>query len=348
MTRTPRAAVVILVLLLALLLALPQFAERFYIQLVTKIMVLAIFALSLDLLVGFTGLISFGHAAFFGLGGFTLALAARDLDLTSLWTTLPLALGVAGIAAFLIGWLSIRTSGIYFIMITLAFAQMLFFIFHDNLYFGGSDGMYLNHKPTVEVAGIELANLRNRVEFYYFVLLCLMASYAFLWTVIRSPFGRVIIAIRVNEPRTRALGYPTQRYKLASFVIAGMLAGLAGYLAVAQFGFANPALLGWRESGHVLVIVILGGMGTLFGPVLGAFALVLLEDAVSSLTEHWLLVIGFFVIAVVLFLPSGIASLINGGWRRAAMRSAEAEAQTAAPIATGEVAPGAGEGGTRG
>ena len=132
----------------------PQFAERFYIQLVTKIMIVAIFAMSLDLLVGYTGLVSFGHAAFFGVGGYALAIVARDLDLTSIWTTLPIAIAASGMAALVIGWLSIRTSGVYFIMITLAFAQMLFFVVHDNLALGGSDGMYLDTKPTVSVAGI--------------------------------------------------------------------------------------------------------------------------------------------------------------------------------------------------
>jgi branched-chain amino acid transport system permease protein len=152
--------------------------------------------------------------------------------------------------------------------------------------------------------------------------------------ILRAPFGRVIAAIRVNEPRARALGFPTQRYKLASFVIAGMLAGLAGYLACAQYGVINPAYLSWRESGQALVVVILGGMGTLYGPVLGAFALILLEDFVSSLTEHWLLAIGVFVIAVVLFLPGGIASLIDGRiWRRkapGAEQDVDGEAETAA------------------
>jgi len=331
MTRTPRPVLLLLVAGLVALAIFPQFAERFYLQLVTKIMIVAIFAMSLDLLVGYTGLVSFGHAAFFGIGGYALAIVARDFDLTSLWTTLPVALAASGLAALVIGWLSIRTSGVYFIMITLAFAQMLFFVVHDNLALGGSDGMYLNTKPTVSVAGIDLVNLRNRTEFYYFTLFWLAAAYLFCVMILRSPFGRVIAAIRVNEPRTRALGYPTQRYKLASFVIAGMLGGLAGYLACAQFGFVNPALLSWRESGQALVIVILGGMGTLYGPVLGSFVLILIEDYVSSLTEHWLLAIGFFVIAVVLFLPGGIASLITRAWRR---RAGDDEGEDAAPATT--------------
>ncbi|MGQ0662266.1 MAG: branched-chain amino acid ABC transporter permease [Pseudomonadota bacterium] len=310
---------------LVLLIAFPWVGERYYLQLVTRIMVVAIFALSLDLLVGYTGLVSFGHAAFFGLAGYVLAILARDAGLGSLFLTLPACLAASALAALVIGWFSIRTAGIYFIMITLAFAQMLHFFFNDARGFGGSDGMYINDKPVVALAGIELVNLGDRTQFYYFTLFWLVAAYAFLKTILASPFGRVIAAIRVNEPRTRALGYPTPRYKLASFVIAGTLAGLAGYLNAAQFGYVNPVHLGWRESGHALVIVILGGMGTLFGPVIGAFVLLLLEDLVSSLTEHWLLVMGGFVIAVVLALPDGIAGFARRlrGKRAAAGEPAE-------------------------
>lgn len=310
MTATSRPALIVLGLGLGVLLIFPALADRYYLQLVTKIMLVAIFAISLDLLVGYVGLVSLGHAAFFGLAGYALALAQRHLDLVSLWTTLPLALVVSAAAAAVIGWLSLRTSGIYFIMITLAFGQMLYYLFNDYVALGGSDGMFVNTKPTVSVAGYDLLNLRNRTAFFYFVLGWLALSYALLVMLLRAPFGRVIAGIRVNEPRTRALGYPVQHYKLVAFVIAGTLAGLAGYLNAVQFGVVNPAILGWRESGLVLMMVILGGMGTLFGPVLGAFVIVLLETWLEGLTEHWLLVFGVFVVAVVLFLPNGLAGLL--------------------------------------
>jgi branched-chain amino acid transport system permease protein len=191
---------------------------------------------------------------------------------------------------------------------------MLYYLANDTKWLGGSDGMFLNVKPSAELFGLELFDLKNRVTFYYFALGALAASFLFARTVLASLFGRVIDAIRCNEPRTRALGFTTSRYKLAMFAIAGAIAGLAGYIGAAQDGIVNPAFLSWHQSGQALVIVILGGMGTLYGPIVGAFALIALEDVAASLTEHWLLLIGFFVIAVVLFLPRGIASLPVGAW----------------------------------
>jgi branched-chain amino acid transport system permease protein len=309
MPQMPRPILMLLILVAALLLIIPSVGERFHVQLATQMMVLAVFAMSLDLLVGFTGLISFGHAAFYGLAGYGLAILTRDAGLTTMWVTLPLVLFACGLAALAIGWLSIRTSGIYFIMVTLAFAQMIYYFFNDARGFGGSDGLYINTKPQLAIGDLALIDLSNRTTFYYVAFAILVGTFLFLWALLRSPFGQVIIAIRVNEGRTRALGFPIARYKLVSFVIAGILAGLAGYLGAAQFGFVNPAHLGWRESGRVLMVVILGGTGTLFGPAFGAFVFVLLEDALSGLTEHWLLIMGGFVIAVVLLLPNGIAGL---------------------------------------
>jgi len=305
-----RSIIILLAIAVIGLAAIPLIGDRFYIQLVTQMMILATFAMSLDLLVGFTGLISFGHAAFYGLGGYTLAILTRDAGLVSLWSTLPVTIVACGLAATVIGWLSIRTSGVYFIMVTLAFAQMIYYFFNDTRGFGGSDGLYINTKPFLAIGGVTLLNLQNRTTLYYVVFAVMVLSGLLLWVLLRSPFGQVITAMRVNEGRTRALGFPLERYKLVSFCIAGMLAGIAGYLGATQFGYVNPAHLGWRESGRVLMVVILGGTGTLFGPVLGAFIFVLLEDLLSSLTEHWLLLMGGFVVAVVLLLPNGIAGLL--------------------------------------
>jgi branched-chain amino acid transport system permease protein len=304
----------VLIAALLTLAVFPQFAERYYVQLATKMMVMAIFALSLDLLVGYTRLVSLGHAAFLGLAGYTLALVQRDLGLVSLWTTLPLTIGFTALVALLVGALAIRTSGIYFIMVTLAIAQMLYYFANDTKWLGGSDGMFLAAKPSTELFGLEPFDLKNRVTFYYFALGALAASFLLARMVLASLFGRVIDAIRCNEPRTRALGFTTWRYKLAMFAIAGTLAGLAGYIGAAQDGIVNPAFLSWHQSGQALVIVILGGMGTLYGPVVGAFALIALEDVAAALTEHWLLLIGVFVIVVVLFLPRGIASVLLAAW----------------------------------
>ena len=304
-----RPLLVLLLVIVALLVAFPQLAERYYVQLATKMMIMGIFAMSLDLLVGYTRLVSLGHAAFFGLAGYALAVLQRDLGLVSLWTTLPLTLGICALVALVVGALAIRTSGIYFIMVTLAIAQMLYYFANDTRALGGSDGMFIGAKPSAEVFGLELFDLKNRVTFYYFALGALVASFFLARMVLASLFGRVIDAIRCNEPRTRALGFTTWRYKLAMFAIAGMLAGLAGYIGAAQDGIVNPAYLSWHQSGQALVIVILGGMGTLYGPVVGAFVLIALEDVAAGITEHWLLFIGVFVIAVVLLLPRGSASL---------------------------------------
>lgn len=307
-----RSLLGLLLVIVALLAAFPQFAERYYVQLATKIIVMAIFAMSLDLLVGYTRLVSLGHAAFFGLAGYALAVLQRDLGFVSLWTTLPLTLGICALAALLVGALAIRTSGIYFIMVTLAIAQMFYYFANDTKALGGSDGMFLGAKPTADVFGFELFDLKNRTTFYYFALAALVASFLLARMVLASLFGRVIDAIRCNEPRARALGFTTWRYKLAMFAVAGTLAGLAGYIGAAQDGIVNPAFLSWHQSGQALMIVILGGMGTLYGPVAGAFVLIVMEDVAAGFTEHWLLFIGVFVIAVVLLLPRGIASLPLG------------------------------------
>ena len=329
MSFLPRPVLVLLLLACAVLATLPLFADRFHMQLATQMMVLAIFALSLDLLVGFTGLVSFGHAAFFGLAGYSLAILTRDAGLTSMLVTLPVSLAACALAALAIGWLSIRTSGIYFIMVTLAFSQMIYFFFNDARGFGGSDGMYVNTKPKLAFGEWVLLDLQNRTTLYYAVFVALVGTFLLLRILLRSPFGQVINAVRINENRTRALGYPVQRYKLASFVVAGILAGLAGYLGAAQFGYVNPALIGWRESGKVLIVVVLGGAGTLWGPVLGAFVLILLEDALSAVTEHWLLLMGGFVIGIVLYLPGGLAGIVlrltDAASRRLAERGVPAD-----------------------
>ncbi|MEE8500139.1 MAG: branched-chain amino acid ABC transporter permease, partial [Kiloniellales bacterium] len=228
----------------------------------------------------------------------------------SLWVSLPVCLAGAALAALVIGWFSVRTSGIYFIMITLAFAQMAFYYFNENVALGGSDGMFIFTKPQVGIGGFEIIDLDDPMAIYYAVLVSLVTCYLLLAMVLRAPFGRVIKAIRVNEHRTRALGYDTQRYKLAAFVIAGTMAGYAGYLEAVSTGIVSPGHLSWHQSGLVLILVILGGMGTLYGPVLGAFVLGLLHDQVQDVTVHWQLVQGVFVVLVVLFLPNGIAGLV--------------------------------------
>jgi branched-chain amino acid transport system permease protein len=316
------ATAVLLGCLLALAL-LPLFAEKYYIQLFTKMMIMAIFAMSLDLLVGYTGLVSLGHAAFFGLAGYVLAFAAPQYQAANLWLSLPLAMAGSAVLALFIGVLVLRTSGIYFIMVTLAFAQMVFFLFHDTKIAGGADGIYVYAKPVADIAGWQPFNLENYTHFYFVVLVSLALVYALLRMLLASLFGRVIVGIRVNEQRMRSIGYRTFRYKLVCFVLSGALAGMAGYFAAAQFGFVSPDTLGWHQSGSVLMMVILGGMGTLNGAVLGAFAMMLLELGFQGLPvvagvdvgKHWQLLMGGFIVFAVLLLPHGLLGLRQFGSR---------------------------------
>jgi branched-chain amino acid transport system permease protein len=231
-------------LVLLVLLALPFLAEKFTVQFCTRVLIMAILAMSLNLLVGFTGLVSLGHAAFFGVAGYALALAAPQYQAANLWLTLPLAMGVSGALALVIGFLVLRTSGVYFIMATLAFAQMLFYLFHDTAIAGGSDGIYVYVRPEAVLFGWKLFDLEKFGHLYFVVLACFVAAFAFVWKLRDSLFGQVIAGIRLNEHRMRSLGFATFRYKLACFVIDGMLAGLAGYLGAVQFGVVNPDMLG--------------------------------------------------------------------------------------------------------
>lgn len=313
----PSSLKMILLLLVMLLAAYPLYGElllgekaNFFLQKLSTMMILAVFAMSLDLLVGMTGLVSLGHALFFGLSGYVLALIVPESEAGSLWITLPICLAASAGAALVVGALCIRTSGIYFIMVTLAFGQMLFYFFNDALFTGGSDGMYIYFKPSIMIGDVQLLDLDNKQSFFYVTFAVMIGVYLLLHTIMRSPFGHVIFGIHANEHRIRSLGYNVFKYKLVSFVLGGTLAGLAGYFAAAQFGYISPGSLGWHTSGTALMVVILGGMGTLFGPAIGAFVFELLQYGFESMTEHWLLLMGAMVIAVVLLLPNGIASLM--------------------------------------
>ncbi|MCU0804487.1 MAG: branched-chain amino acid ABC transporter permease [Burkholderiales bacterium] len=307
--RSDRTATVLGIVLLLVLVALPFFAGKYYVQLATKIMIMAVFAMSLDLLVGYAGLVSLGHAAFYGLGAYLVALAAPQYQAANFWTSLPLAVGGAALLAAAIGFFAVRTQGIYFIMVTLAFAQMVYFVFHDTKIAGGSDGIFIDVRPDAKIAGWTPFDLADFVQLYFVVLVAFVAVYVLLRVVLRSLFGRVVQGIRVNEHRMKSLGYSTFRYKLAAFILAGALAGLAGYFGAVQYGAVNPEMLGWHLSGSVLMMVILGGMGTLTGAVVGATAFLLLELLFQSLTEHWQLLMGGTIVLVALFLPHGIAGL---------------------------------------
>ena len=286
---------------------------------VVQMMILGIFAMSLDLLLGVTGLVSLGHAAFFGLAGYVLAfLTPADVGV-SLWWSLPAAMATSALGALVIGFFVVRTHGIYFIMVTMAFAQMVFYLFFDNKALGGSDGIYVNFKPDARVFDLE-----NKLVFYYFTLALLVAVYAFLRRLLWSPFGRVLAGIRINEHRMRAMGYGTFGYKLAAFTLAGALAGLAGYLWGARTGFVNPELMGFQMSAHAIMMVILGGMGNFAGAIAGAFAFEYLLHVFKDLPtvgsvnlgKHWQLWMGLFIVLLVLFAPRGLLGLVERFTRR--------------------------------
>jgi branched-chain amino acid transport system permease protein len=316
-SHTPRLLGVLLLLALLGLALFPLVGGTFYMQLLTKVMILAIFAMSLDLLVGYTGLVSLGHAAFFGLAGYALALIQPKYDPMSLFITLPAALALCALFALITGALVLRTRGIYFIMVTLAFAQMVYFIFHDTKLGGGSDGLYINNKPLVSWGDTVLLDLDNKTTFYYLVLVLMVVVYGLLRRILNSNFGRALQGIRVNEHRMRAIGFPVFRYQLGVYVLAGVLGGLAGYLSAAQFGFVNPEIISWHQSGAVLMMVILGGMGTLSGSLIGAFVFVLLEEffkddtVFGALAKHWQLMMGLLIVAVACFLPKGVVGLLS-------------------------------------
>ena len=308
----PKNVLLALVIFVIALAFVPLSADKYWVKLVTRMFVLGIFAMSLDFIVGYTGLVSFGHAAFFGLAAYVLHLVSGEDEAVNLLWALPTCLLASGLAAAVIGALSVRTRGIYFIMVTLAFAQMLFYFFHDSDIAGGSDGAFIYIKPVIAIGNVTILDLDGRGALYFFSLGSLVALYAFLVMILRSPFGQVVQGIKVNEHRMRALGYNTYYYKLVSFIIAGVLGGYAGFLFACIDGFVPPELLGWRESGLALVMVILGGVGTLFGPVLGAMALLGVEELFRArhifgpLADHWQILLGTFVIAVVLFMSNGI------------------------------------------
>ena len=293
--------------LLALLLAAPLALGDYGRSLVAEIMLFAVFAMSLNVLLGYTGLVSFGHAAFFGLGAYTVAVLGAQLGLHPLLGALA-GVVIAGFVAALIGFFCIRASGVYFIMLTLAFAQLLHTVAAKwRSVTGGSDGM---PSPSLESGPLT----------YYLVLAVLAAVFLGLQRLIAAPLGHVFIGIRENEARMRATGYATSRYKLLSFVTAGCLGAVAGALFALQNGFVSPAVMFWVLSGEGLVMVILGGMGSLVGPVIGATAFLLLKHVISSYSSHWELIVGGTFIACVLFFKQGIygwcAERLPARWRQ--------------------------------
>lgn len=323
-TDSPAPALGRIVALLALavaLVALPFIVKAIgqpaLVPLATRVLIYAIAAASLNLALGFGGMVSFGHAAFFGIGGYVVGILYRTYvddalflgfipGTDQLLITLPTALLVGGLAACVIGALSLRTSGVQFIMITLAFAQMLFFLFVSLKAYGGDDGLTIRRRNVL----FDL-NTRDDVTFYFICLAIAALVFLVLWRIVGSRFGMVLAGIRQSERRMAAIGIAPYRYKLAAFVISGMGAGLAGALMANYLRFVSPDMLHWTKSGELMIMVILGGVGTLLGPLLGAAALVILETVLTGWTEHWQLLLGPILLVVVLFTHGGLSGLIS-------------------------------------
>jgi len=300
---------------LAALAAIPLVAglvnQPFYLDLFRRIMIFAIAAVSLDIILGYGGMVSFGHAAYLGIGAYAVAIPALH-GVHSAWVQWPLAMALSGLAALAIGAISLRTSGVYFIMITLAFAQMLYYVGISIEPWGGDDGMRLARRSQL---GGPL-DLGDPHVFYYVVLAILAVLLLVGDRVIQARFGTVIRAVKSNEPRMRAIGFSTLRYKLAAFVLAGAVGGLAGALLANQTEYLTPSYMHWTRSGDIMVMVILGGMGTLAGPVLGAAAFLLLENVLSAWTVHWQAILGPLLVLVVLYARRGLWGLLPGGTSR--------------------------------
>ena len=295
---------------LAMIPFMPEpIGSKYHSDLVSKIMILSIFALSLQLLVGFTGLVSLGHAAFLGFGAYMVATFSPEAEAANGWLLMLICVGGAGLLALLIGMLVMRSHGIYFIMVTLAFGQLVYFVFHDVKFFGGSDGTYIYFKPDFSIRNWQPFDLESGNTFYWFTLVLLIITVVILQLILRSRLGHAFVGIKHNQLRMRAAGFESTAYKIASFVISGMLAGLAGFLYACQYGYVNPELLSWHQSGNVLLMIILGGLGSLGGSIIGAFAFMLLSEWFTSITKHWQLLLGGFIIFVVMLMPYGLAGL---------------------------------------
>jgi branched-chain amino acid transport system permease protein len=292
----------------ALLAALPPLAialgQPFYVDLVRRIMIFAIAAVSLNLILGYGGMVSFGHAAYLGIGGYAVGILGY-YGFANGWLHFAVAIGASALVALAIGAVSIRTSGVYFIMITLAFTQMLYYLGISLEEFGGDDGMRLKGRSVL--TGV--MNLADPLPFYYLVLALLAGAVYLTHRIVNSRFGMVLRAAKSNEARSRAIGFSPYLYRLAAFAIAGAMGGVAGALLANHTNYLTPDFMHWTRSGEIMFMVILGGMGTAVGPVLGAFALLLVEDVLAHLTQHWQVILGPMLVLSVLFFKRGLAGI---------------------------------------
>jgi branched-chain amino acid transport system permease protein len=304
---TPRNAAVAGVL--AIIGLLPVYCgltgNYFLMSLFTRILILAMAAVSLNLIMGFGGMVSFGHAAYLGIGGYVVGILAKE-GVGSGFVQWPLALAVSGLFALGVGALSLRTRGVYFIMITLAFTQMIYYVAIGLDRYGGDDGLTIYKRSTFG----DTIDLSDRMQFYYLCFALLLGAVYLVWRIVNSRFGMVIQGARSNDRRMRAIGFPTFRYRLVCFVISGAICGLAGVLLANHTAFISPAIMHWTRSGDLIVMAVLGGMGSVIGPVIGAVALLVLEEGLSRVTEYWPIILGPMILLVVLYARGGIDGLL--------------------------------------
>lgn len=297
----------VIVILLAIV---PFVSEPFIVKTLTEVLIFGIFAMSLDLLIGYTGLVSFGHAAFFGIGAYAAGYFALNIS-PNVLVNLPLALVVVAVAALVIGFFSIRVSGVYFLMLTLAFSQMVYAIADRWVdVTGGSNGLASIPRPRIEILSLQLL-FEDVTSRYWLILVFFLLSYFALRGIVRSQFGHALAGIRQNETRLNAIGYDTTRYKLLAFLIAGLFAGVAGALYAGFNRFVSTGELYWTASGQVLIMVIIGGAGTLIGPVLGAGLILILQNIISSSTERWPTIMGVIFVFFVFAARYGIVGLFK-------------------------------------
>jgi branched-chain amino acid transport system permease protein len=309
---TPRVAVN--AVLLAVLALVPFYAsltsDPFLVTLFTRVLILALAALSLNLIMGFGGMVSLGHAAYLGIGGYAVGILAKE-GIGSGFVQWPVAVAASALYALAVGALSLRTRGFYFIMITLAFAQMVYYVASGLDRYGGDDGLTIYRRS--QFGG--LIDLDNKTQFYYLCLALLLAGIYLVWRIVNSRFGLVIRGARSNERRMRAIGFPTFRYKLVCFVIAGAMCGLAGALLANHTNFISPAMMHWTRSGDLIVMAVLGGMQAMFGPLIGAMTFLLLDEALSRVTDFPDLILGPLLLFVAIYINGGLYGLIGGGRR---------------------------------
>lgn len=304
---------IIIPLFFLVTLLLPLFLENnsFFVGKITTIIILSIFVMSLDFLVGRAGLITLGHAMFYGLGGYLFVILAPEYEAVNFWVYTFYICGLSALIALVTGVIVLRTSGIYFIMITLAISQMMFYFFFDSLAFGGDDGVFIFMSPETSIFGLSFLDLDNDLHFYYLTLFSLFNTLVFLKVVLRSRFGRIVEATKQNPERTEALGYNIFAFRLTCYVIGSTLGAYAGFLFALQYGFVNPSFMAWEMSGTALVMSILGGLGTIYGAILGTFTYEGLQYLFEHLAENWLLLMGLAIILMVVLLRKGLAGYLE-------------------------------------